>query len=49
MVGGVTKYLMAIIIIVPGIALFGILGENGLADPDSTFPLSGGHLSPRRS
>jgi SSS family solute:Na+ symporter len=38
MVGGVTKYLMAIIIIVPGIALFGILGENGLADPDSTFP-----------
>lgn len=40
MVGGVTKYLMAVIIIVPGIALYGILQEqgNGLDDPDGTFP-----------
>jgi SSS family solute:Na+ symporter len=29
---------MAVIIIVPGIALFGILGENGLSDPDMSFP-----------
>lgn len=38
MVGGVTKYLMAVIIVVPGIALYGILGQNGLADPDMAFP-----------
>ena len=38
MVGGVTKYLMAVIIIVPGIALYGILGEQGLSDPDAAFP-----------
>ncbi|MEM9528123.1 MAG: sodium/solute symporter [Bacteroidota bacterium] len=38
MVGGVTKYFMAVIIIVPGIALFGILGEGGLSDPDGAFP-----------
>ncbi|MFT7121885.1 MAG: SSS family solute:Na+ symporter [Neolewinella sp.] len=40
MVGGVTKYLMAIIVIIPGIALYGILQEQGggLADPDTTFP-----------
>lgn len=40
MVGGVTKYLMAIVIIIPGIALYGILQEQGggLADPDGTFP-----------
>ena len=38
LVGGVMKYLMAVIIIIPGIALFGILGENGLADPDAAFP-----------
>jgi SSS family solute:Na+ symporter len=38
MVGGVTKYLMAVIIIVPGIALYGILGEQGLDDPDGAFP-----------
>lgn len=38
MVGGVMKYFMAAIIILPGIALVGILGENGLADPDSAFP-----------
>lgn len=38
MVGGATKYLMAIVIVIPGIALFGILGRNGLADPDMAFP-----------
>ena len=38
LVGGVMKYLMAVIIIIPGIALFGILGQNGLADPDAAFP-----------
>jgi SSS family solute:Na+ symporter len=38
MVGGLTKYLMAVIIIVPGIALYAILGENGLPDPDAAFP-----------
>ena len=29
---------MAMIIVVPGIALVGILGENGLSDPDMSFP-----------
>ena len=40
MVGGVTKYLMAVIIIVPGIALYGILQQQGggLEDPDAAFP-----------
>ena len=38
MVGGVMKYFMAAIVIIPGIALVGILGENGLEDPDSGFP-----------
>ena len=38
MVGGFTKYLMAAVIVLPGIALVGILGENGLADPDMAFP-----------
>ena len=38
MVGGLMKYLMAVIIVVPGIALVGILGDNGLSDPDLTFP-----------
>ncbi len=38
MAGGVMKYFMAIIIIVPGIALAGILAENPLAEPDQTFP-----------
>ena len=38
MVGGVMKYVMAVIIIIPGIALFGILGEQGLSDPDLAFP-----------
>lgn len=38
MVGGAMKYLMAAIVILPGIALAGILGDQGLADPDETFP-----------
>lgn len=38
MVGGLMKYVMAAIIVIPGIALVGILGENGLSDPDMTFP-----------
>ena len=38
MVGGVMKYVMAVLIVVPGIALYGILGENGLAEPDMAFP-----------
>lgn len=38
MVGGVIKYFMAIIIVVPGIALAGILADNPLAEPDQTFP-----------
>ena len=38
MAGGVMKYVMAVLIVVPGIALFGILGENGLAEPDMAFP-----------
>jgi len=38
MVGGVMKYVMAILIVIPGIALVGILGKNGLAEPDMAFP-----------
>lgn len=38
MTGGVMKYVMAVLIVIPGIALFGILGENGLAEPDMAFP-----------
>lgn len=38
MVGGVMKYFMAIIIIIPGIALAVILDGNPLQDPDETFP-----------
>jgi len=38
MVGGVMKYFMAAIIILPGIALVGILGDSGLTDPDGAFP-----------
>jgi len=37
LVGGTLKYLMALIIIVPGIALAGILKDNPLKDPDMTF------------
>ena len=38
MVGGVMKYVMAVLIVVPGIALYGILGPEGLAEPDMAFP-----------
>jgi len=38
MVGGATKILMAVVIVIPGIALVGILGEGQLADPDMAFP-----------
>lgn len=38
MVGGLTKYLMAVVIVVPGIALYGILGADGLSEPDMAFP-----------
>ncbi len=38
MVGGALKYAMAVVIIVPGIALAGILIDNGLTDPDNAFP-----------
>ena len=37
MVGGLIKYLMAIIIIIPGIALYGVLGDT-LSEPDLAFP-----------
>ena len=36
MVGGILKYLMAIIIVIPGIALFGILGDS-FNEPDLTY------------
>ena len=38
MVGGLMKIVMAVLIVVPGIALYGILGENGLTEPDMAFP-----------
>lgn len=38
MVGGLMKYFMALIIIIPGIALYGILGKEGLSEPDQAFP-----------
>ncbi len=37
LVGGLLKYLMAAIIVIPGIALVGILGSPGLSDPDQTY------------
>jgi SSS family solute:Na+ symporter len=37
MIGGLIKYLMAIIIVIPGIALYGILGDS-LGEPDLAFP-----------
>lgn len=38
MVGGAMKYFMAVLIVVPGIALAGILAENPLSEPDQAFP-----------
>ena len=35
--GGLIKYLMAVIIIIPGIALYGVLGDS-LGEPDMDFP-----------
>ncbi len=35
--GGLIKYLMAVIIIIPGIALYGVLGDS-LGEPDMAFP-----------
>ena len=37
MIGGLIKYLMAVIIVIPGIALYGILGDS-LTEPDLAFP-----------
>lgn len=38
MVGGLMKYVMAVLIVIPGIALVGILGPDGLTEPDLAFP-----------
>lgn len=38
MAGGIMKYVMAVLIVIPGIALYGILGESGLTEPDMAFP-----------
>ena len=38
MAGGLMKYVMAVVIVIPGIALYGILGSNGLTEPDMAFP-----------
>ncbi|NRB65502.1 MAG: sodium/solute symporter [Saprospiraceae bacterium] len=38
LVGGLMKVFMAVIIIVPGIALAGILADQPLAEPDQSFP-----------
>ncbi|PQJ15864.1 SLC5 family protein [Aureicoccus marinus] len=46
LVGGFMKYIMAVIIVVPGIALAGILGDQGLADPDMSFPYLVNHFLP---
>ena len=37
-VGGFLKYLMVLIIIIPGIALVGILSNQPLSDPDLAYP-----------
>lgn len=37
MMGGLIKYIMAILIVIPGIALYGILGDS-LGEPDLAFP-----------
>jgi len=38
MAGGVMKYVMAVLIVIPGIALYGMLGDSGLSEPDMAFP-----------
>ena len=37
MIGGLIKYIMAVIIVIPGIALYGILGDS-FSEPDLAFP-----------
>ena len=37
MIGGTIKHIMAVVIVIPGIALYGILGD-GLGEPDLAFP-----------
>jgi len=37
MIGGLIKYFMAVIIVIPGIALYSILGDS-LGEPDLAFP-----------
>lgn len=37
-VGGLLKYLMALIIVVPGVALAGMLSAQPLSDPDLAYP-----------
>ena len=44
--GGLIKYFMAAIIVLPGIALYGILGES-LKDPDLAFPYIVKNLLPK--
>lgn len=46
MVGATFKYLMAAVIVIPGIALAGILQGNPLPDPDQTFPYLVTHYLP---
>ncbi len=46
MAGGLLKYVMAVIIVVPGIALYGILVADGLSDPDMAFPYLVTHYLP---
>lgn len=47
LVGGALKYLMAVLIVVPGIALYGILeSSGGLSEPDLAFPYLVTHFLP---
>ena len=46
LVGGVFKYLMVLIIVIPGIALAGILADNPLDDPDQAYMTLVGRFLP---
>jgi SSS family solute:Na+ symporter len=46
LVGGLMKILMAVVIILPGIALAGILADQPLAEPDQAFPYLVSHFLP---
>lgn len=47
MVGGVLKYVMAVLIVVPGIALYGIMqSSGGIPEPDLAFPYLITHYLP---